>query len=132
MTAQDKEMQNKPQPKAGGVADDRKPRERLKLTEENYRTIFENSAVAITVSNRDEKIVSWNRFAAALLGMDEDDLYLRDVSSLYPEEEWRRIRAQHIRQKGIQHNFETKIIRKDRQEVGVDIALSVLKGSNGE
>jgi PAS domain S-box-containing protein len=114
-----------------GAAVDKRAHERLKLTEDNYRTIFENSAVAITVTNKDEKIVSWNRFAEALLGMNGDDLYLRPVSSLYPEEEWVRIRAQHVRRKGIQHHFETKIMRKDQQTVDVDLSLSVLKGPDG-
>jgi len=104
---------------------------RLELTEENYRTIFENSAVAITVTNQDEKIVSWNRFTETLLGMNRDDLYMKPVKSLYPEEEWQRIRQQNVRQKGMQHHFETKVIRKDRQVLDVAISLSVLKGKDG-
>jgi PAS domain S-box-containing protein len=120
----DAEQQNKPALKNDSNG-------RLELTEENYRTIFENSAVAITVTDQDEKIVSWNRFTETLLGMNGGDLYLRPVKSLYPEEEWQRIRQQNVRQKGMQHHFETKIIRKDRQILDVAISLSVLKGEDG-
>jgi diguanylate cyclase (GGDEF)-like protein/PAS domain S-box-containing protein len=120
----DAELQNKPYSKKDSNG-------RLELTEDNYRTIFENSAVAITVTNQDEKIVSWNRFTETLLGMNGDDLYMMPVKSLYPEEEWQKIRQQNVRQKGMQHHFETKIIRKDRQIIDVAISLSVLKGKDG-
>jgi diguanylate cyclase (GGDEF)-like protein/PAS domain S-box-containing protein len=103
----------------------------LELTGEDYRTICENSPVAITVTNKDERIVYWNRFAELLLGMDAADLYMRPVETLYPEDEWKRIRAQDVRQKGMQHYFETKVIRKDGQIVDVMISLSVLKGQDG-
>lgn len=120
----DAEQQNKPDLKKDSNG-------RLELTEENYKTIFENSAVAITVTDRDEKIVSWNKFTESLLGMNGDDLYMKPVKSLYPEEEWQRIRQQNVRQKGMQHHFETKVIRKDRQILDVAISLSVLKGKDG-
>jgi len=107
-------------------------RRHLQIVEENYRTIFENTAVAITVADENENIVYWNKFAAALLGMDRDDLYMKPVSSLYPEVEWREIRSQNIRQKGLQHHLETKIVRKNQQIIDVDLSLSVLKGPDGE
>jgi two-component system, cell cycle sensor histidine kinase and response regulator CckA len=47
----------------------------IREAEAKYRTIFENSAAAITVSDANERIISWNRFAEELLGMDRDDLY---------------------------------------------------------
>ncbi len=104
----------------------------LQAAEEKYRTIFENSAVAITVTDQNEDIVSWNKFAEALLGMDGDDLYMKPVSALYPAAEWRKIRKQNIRQKGMQHRLETKIIRKDNKVVDVDISVSVLKDPEGQ
>ena len=104
----------------------------LRLTEENYKTIFDNSAVAITVTDEHENIVLWNKFAETLLGMNSDDIYNRSIQSLYPEEEWRSIRSKDIRQKGMQHHMETKIIRKDKEIIDVDLSVSVLKGPNGE
>lgn len=103
----------------------------IKRAEEQYRAIFENSAVAITVTDAEEKIISWNKFAESFLGMNYEDLYLRGVSSLYPEEEWKKIRACNIRQKGMQHVLETRIYRKDGSLADVDISISVLKDVNG-
>jgi len=103
-----------------------------RFMEAKYRTIFENSAVAITLVDKQERLISWNKFTEGFLGMDKDDLSLKPVSSLYPAHEWERIRAQDIRQKGMQHHLETIMVKKDGTFIDVDISLSVLKDSNGE
>ncbi len=110
------------------VSEHRRTQEQLLLAEEKFKTIFENSAVAITVTDEDENIISWNKFTEFLLGMDREDLYMRPVSSLYPEEEWRMIRARDIRQKGMQHHLETKVVRKNGEIIDVDLSVSVFKG----
>ena len=127
-----KDMRNRPRSSASDSSARSKAREQLQLTEENYRTIFENSAVAITVSDAGENIITWNKFAEVLLRMGRDELYMKPVSSLYPEAEWKRIRSQNVRQKGIQHHFETKIITGDQKIIDVDLSLSVLKGPEGK
>ena len=104
----------------------------LKESEERYRTIFENSAVAITLSDENERIISWNKYAETLLDMKKDELYMKPVASLYPSEEWEKIRSENVRQKGMQHHLETKILRNDNTLVDVDVSLSVLKNHEGE
>jgi len=96
-----------------------------------YKTIFENSAVAITLTDEYERIVSWNNYTENLLGLKKDDLYLKPVKSLYPSEEWKKIREQNVRQKGMQHHLETKIICGDKNLLDVDISLSVLRNHEG-
>jgi len=103
------------------------------LAEEKYRMIFENSAVAITMVDKQERLISWNKFTEDLLGMDGEDLYLKPVQSLYPAEEWEKIRAFDIRQKGMQHHLvETRMIKKDGRTIEVDISLSILKNPEGK
>jgi len=104
----------------------------LRETEGMYRTIFQNSAVAITFVDEEERLISWNEFTENLLGMDKDDLHMRPIRSLYPQQEWHKIRAQNIRTKGMQHHLETKMIKKDGKEVDVDISLSVLRNDEGD
>jgi diguanylate cyclase (GGDEF)-like protein/PAS domain S-box-containing protein len=108
-----------------------RPRRRARLSTDSYQTIFENSAVAITVTDENENIVSWNRYAAELLGMDQEDLHMRPVRSLYPDDEWATIRSQNVRQKGIQHHIDTKVIRKDQGVLDIDLSVTVLKGPDG-
>ena len=100
-------------------------------SENKYKTIFENSAVAITLTDEHEKIIGWNKYAETLLNKTHDDLYLKPVAELYPVEEWEKIRRENIRQKGMQHHLETKILRKNQEPLDVDISLSVLKNNEG-
>ena len=109
-----------------------KTKGQLQLTEENYRTIFENSAVAITVTDEDESIIAWNKYAQVLLKMGKEELYKKPVSALYPEAEWKRIRAQNVRRKGMQHHFETKMITGSQGIIDIDLSLSVLKSPEGK
>ncbi|MFO7678021.1 MAG: PAS domain S-box protein [Thermoplasmatota archaeon] len=104
---------------------------KLKESENKYKLIFENSAVAITLTDENENIISWNSYAEKLFGTKKDELFRKPVSSLYPIEEWQKIRKQNIRQKGMQHHLETKIITKNKELLDVDISLSVLKDKTG-
>lgn len=105
----------------------KKVEKELKESEKRYRTIFDNSAVAITLTDENERIISWNKYAETLLEMDKQNLHLKPVKDLYPHSEWQKIRSQNIRQKGMQHHLETKIQKKDNEQLDVDLSLSVLK-----
>lgn len=104
----------------------------LKTSEERYRTIFENSAVAITLTDENERIISWNKCTEDLLGVGKEDLYLKPVESLYPLDEWQKIRAENIRKKGLQHHLETRMVKKNNELINVDLSLSVLKNHEGK
>ncbi|MBN2181857.1 MAG: PAS domain S-box protein [Sedimentisphaerales bacterium] len=101
------------------------------LAEEKYRMIFENSAAAITLVDEQERLVSWNTFMEGLLGYEGEELYLMPVKTLYPVGEWEKIRTFDVRQKGMQHHLETRMVKKDGGVIDVDISLSVLKDSDG-
>ena len=105
---------------------------RLIESEEKYRTIFDNSAVAIMLTDENENVISWNKYAENMLNMDEEDLYMKPAKSLYPPEEWDKIRKENVRRKGMQHHLETKILRKNDDALDIDISLSVLKDFNGK
>jgi PAS domain S-box-containing protein len=112
---------------------ERKKAERqLQAAELRYRTIFENSAVAIMMVDESKKLVSWNKFTEQLLGMTEDQLLGRHIQAFYPESEWQKIRSLSVRRKGMEHHLETKMIRGDGQIIDVDISLSVVHDSEGK
>ncbi len=96
-----------------------------------YQTIFENSAVAITLTDENERLIRWNSYAEQLLGRSRDDLWMQPVKNLYPAEEWAKIRFQNIRQRGITHHLETRMLHKNRECIDVDLSLSVLKDQLG-
>ncbi len=114
------------------ISERKRREEQLKLAENGYRTIFENSAVAITLADAEERIVSWNKHTETLLAMDKASLHMRPVKSLYPETDWQMLRSHNIRRKGMQHHIETRMVRGDGSLVEVDLSLSVLRGADGE
>ena len=105
---------------------------KLPVSQDQYRIIFERSPVAIRVADSNERITSFNVFAERLLGMDEVELLGKDVASLYPSEEWQRIRALNIRAIGHRDHFETKRLRKDASVVDVDLSVTVIKDDAGK
>ena len=111
---------------------ERKKAERsLQEAEQNYRIIFENSAVAIMMVNDKGQLISWNQFTADLLEMTAEDLNLRPIESFYPKEEWQKICDENIRLKGMQHHLETRMVKKTGGIIDVDISLTVLKDPGG-
>jgi PAS domain S-box-containing protein len=113
------------------ITERRKAERALQIAEERYRTIFENSAVAIMMADYQERLISWNKFTENLLGFGKDDLYLKPVKSLYPDDEWNKIRTHDVRQKGVQHHLETQMARKSGEIIDVDVSISVLKDPEG-
>jgi PAS domain S-box-containing protein len=99
--------------------------------DERYRTVFNNSAVGITVIDRKEKIIDCNAFIADLLEMTKAELVGTPVQDLYLPEEWQRIRDLNIRQAGMRHHLETQMLNKRKQLIDVDISISILKDAQG-
>jgi len=96
--------------------------------DDTFQWIFENYAFAITIADEKERIISWNKCTEDLFLMDEKDLFYKDVSSFYPQEEWKKIRQEHISKKGIKFKIETKMIKKTGEIFDVELSLYILKG----
>jgi len=109
----------------------RKSQEEIYIAEEKYRTIFDNSAVAILLTDNENKIISWNKFAEKMLGLSDKELYLKKLDLVYPKEEWEKIEKWTQKQGEVKEHFETKIVRREREWVDVDISMSVLKNTDG-
>jgi PAS domain S-box-containing protein len=113
------------------ITDRKQAEQKMKETEERCRLIFDNSAVSISVTDSKERIINWNPYTEQLLGFKKKDIYLKHVSSLYPKEEWLKLRKQNIRKLGQRHHFETKMKTKNKGPIDVDISLSIIKDAEG-
>ncbi|MBF0384847.1 MAG: PAS domain S-box protein [Candidatus Omnitrophica bacterium] len=96
-----------------------------------FQTVFNNTAAAITVTDKYEKIVAWNPFAEQLLGMKQEDLFNKPVKDLYPNSEWTKLRKLNVRQKGVLSSIETQMYKKGGAIIDVDLSISILKDSEG-
>ena len=63
-----------------------RPADAIKESEEKFRAIFDNSPVAITLTDKDERIILWNPHAKQSLSMDDKELRNKQVESLDPPE----------------------------------------------
>ncbi len=104
---------------------------KIRESEAKIRIILDHSPAAITLTDEQERIISWNRFTEQMLGLSQEDLYLKHISILYPPSEWEKIRAADIRKTGSRHHFETFALKKDGVLIDVDLSVNVLKDSNG-
>ncbi len=100
-------------------------------SKEIFRIIFEHSPEAITVTDKEERIMAWNPMAEKLLGMDKTDLFNKPVHELYPIKEWERMRALNIRKTGWLSDLDTKVVRKDGRLLDVNASITVLKDNKG-
>jgi diguanylate cyclase (GGDEF)-like protein/PAS domain S-box-containing protein len=101
------------------------------LTEKNFRIIFDNSGLAITVTDANENIVVWNKCAETLLGLSQDELFLKPIKEIYPPEEWNKIRSANVRKKGTPRQMETKVATKNGEILEVDLSISLLSRPDG-
>lgn len=103
----------------------------LSRSKELFKIVFDHTAAAITVTDRDEKIIAWNPFAEQMFEMTRDDLFNKPVQILYPEREWRKMRKMNIREKGVVSGIVTQVIKKDGTLLDVDASVSILKDTEG-
>lgn len=104
----------------------------LSESRELFRVVFEKSAAAITVTDKNERIVAWNPMAEKMFDMSRKDLFNKPVQELYTAEEWRRMRALRIRERGMLADIATQIIRRDKSILDVNVSISILKNTEGE
>ncbi len=96
-----------------------------------FQAVFHHSAVAIVVTDHEDRIIAWNPFAEKMLEMGWTDLFNRAMADLYPAKEWARLRALVARKKSAAFDIETTVIRKDGAQVDINLSLSKLKNADG-
>ncbi len=114
------------------ISDQKTAEKELTESKELFRVVFEHSAAAITVTDKNERIVAWNPMAEKMLGMAKKDLFNKPVKDLYSAQEWRKMRAFRIREIGMLADIATQVIRHDGSFLDVNVSISVLKNASGE
>lgn len=108
--------------------------DKIRESEEKYRTSFDNSRDAITVFNKDKRIIDVNKSLIQLSGYSEDKLLSMELRDLFPEaaspQSAERI---HTLLKGKEIPvFETYVLTKKGKKIPVDIGVTLLKNCYGE
>ncbi|MDD5218067.1 MAG: ATP-binding protein [Candidatus Omnitrophica bacterium] len=109
----------------------KKAEEEIYKAEERYRTIFENSAVAIILVDQSERIVSWNKCTEYLLDYGKQDLYLKQASMIFAQEAWQKVKSFSAERHGATKRLEIKALKKSKEPIEVDVSWSILKDVDG-
>ncbi|MGE5400941.1 MAG: ATP-binding protein [Ignavibacteriales bacterium] len=109
--------------------------EALKNSEKKYRTLFELSPDAITLTDLDGKILGCNPQTLLLHGFNSEEEVLgrSALDFIIPEErEFARRNLREVLEKGITRNTEYTLIRKDGSRFQAEISSALVYGMDGK
>ena len=119
------------------VTDGERSLEELRRSEARLHSITATASDAIVCSDHDGTIVLWNEAAEKLLGYAASETLGRHMSMLLPErarpahEVAMRHAAVHGTSRAIGRTLELVALRKDGQEIPVDLSLAAWQGDQG-
>ncbi len=108
-------------------------RHELEVSEQRYRSLFENAHDAIWVQDMEGKIVAVNQATVRLTGYDVEMLVHMDVKTFLSEEGLelaREIRHKLLRGETLDGPYDQRIIRGDGTEVFLRLSSSLVSGDN--
>src|ERR1700751_5957403 len=121
-----------------GAVSDVTPRKRaeeaLRKSEERWRSVFENSAVGVALTDMDGRFLATNHVYQTMLGYTEEELrtlqFLDITHEDYHEANWALI-AELVEGKRRQFQIEKKYRRKDGSLIWVSNNVSLVPGTEG-
>ncbi len=118
-----------------GIAEDLTVQHRVEKdlaeSKELFRMVFANSAVAIIVTDKNEKVMAWNPYAEKMLQMTKGDLFNKAFKDLFPPKEWARVRTFSSGATRIIADVETQIFTKEDRPIDVNMSMSMIKDLEG-
>ncbi len=99
-----------------------------------FRSIIEDTAIAILVQDPERRIIKWNKGAEKLFGFTEREVLGQSVKKLIPEgmTSTMDLTGEKVFRQGTPYTFETDRLRKDGTLVPVSITISPVKNENGK
>ncbi|MFQ6126069.1 MAG: PAS domain S-box protein [Candidatus Heimdallarchaeota archaeon] len=103
----------------------------LQESEENYRTLFQESRDAIYFTTRGGRFIDANPAVMELFGYSRKELFLKNAQSLYVHPEDRTRFQQEIEQQDSVRDFEVKLRKKDGTVMDCLLTSTVRRTKNG-
>jgi len=117
---------------ARDVTEHKRAEEALWVSEERYRTLFEESRDAVYITTRDGKFVDANKSLLDLFGYSREELAGLNVRDSYVNPADRQRFQQEIEQKGSVRDFEVKLRKKDGTEMDCLLTSTVRRDADGD
>lgn len=119
---------------AKNVNELRQAEEKLRESEQRFRSAFENSPIGIVLVHLNGNIFQANNFAAHILGYDDDPLEGTHISRLVPASDRKQLKETLSRMGGGQDETvrtECRMLRKDNLEIWTNLHVVVQRDANG-
>ncbi len=116
---------------ATDVSERRQAEEALRKSEEEFRSLFEDSRDAIYISAPDGKVLDVNQAALDLFGFTRDEAIGSDVGDRFVEPSYRERFRQEIASTGGIRNFEVKLRKKNGSEMHCLLTATRRRAKNG-
>ncbi len=100
--------------------------EKLKLSEEKYRALFEFAPDGIVISTKDGKIVSYNQSFLNIFGLSERDIEKLNMKELYLQSTIRDEIMKELHKKGYVQNREV-FLKKGNEQMPALISLKLIR-----
>ncbi len=118
------------------ITERRRVEEALAMTEERYRSIFENAVEGIYQTTVEGRCINANPALAEILGYDSPEELMNTISDLasqlYVNPERRTELLQRIEEYGSVREFETQFYRKDESIAWVALNMHAVRDKNGK
>lgn len=105
--------------------------EALRLSEERYRRLFEQSQDAIYVASREGRALDFNQAAMELFGYTQEEIRQLSIPDLYPAQEERLRFQKAIEKTGSVANFPVQLRHKDGQFLDCLLTSTVMRNVEG-
>jgi PAS domain S-box-containing protein len=105
--------------------------EALRESEEKWRTLFENSRDAITISTRDGKYIAFNQSFLDLFGYTEEDMINMRAENKYIDPNDRVKFIHEVEEKGSLKDFEVTLHKKDGTKIYCLITATLWTAPDG-
>jgi len=118
------------------VTEQRRVEAALRLSEEKYRSIFENAFEGLFQTTPDGRYISANPALAAIYGYDSPREMIDAVTDIqrqqYVNPEDREVLRNLFDGQGFVERFETQLYRKDGERVWISMTARAVRSENGE
>jgi len=117
------------------ITDRKRAEEKLQVSEEKYRNIFENSVEGIFQATPEGKFITANRALAQTLGYGSPEELIETITDighqLYVKPEDRLVNMKQIEEHGIIRGVETQFYQKDGGRIWVSLNLRTVHDEKG-
>lgn len=99
--------------------------EKYRLSEDRYRTLFEESRDAIIITSPDGRFIDVNRAALEMFGYTRDEMFSNSVINIYADPEDRKRFIHEIEKKAFVRDFPVKLKKKDGRTMDCLFTFSI-------